>query len=246
MKRFLLFLLLLVAFLIAGLPAVLADRALAAATQGELRLADPRGSLWHGHASLASPDRDEILRASMALDWDFEASALLRGRIAWVFREAGHPVLRLALGAHGAELSQLRLDLPLRLLTNAIPEAAARVGWRGDLRVESDALACGLNGRCDGRARVLWTDAGVDILPEQRFGSYAANLELRHGDLAFTVSTLAGEIAIQGKGSLPFGGTPHVDALVRGDPKIVDALPNVLGDLARRGKKSGEARILID
>lgn len=232
--------------MLAWAPATLLDALLGAASEGRMRILQASGSLWQGRGIFASltPDGGS---AQPWLDgaWRAEWDELATGRIGWRLEQADRVVLRLRLGAGGVELVEARLDLPLKSVLAAAPHPLARAGWRGAMRLDSPGMECDWQGQCRGSARALWTDAGLDIVPGQRFGDYEllASAHGRQGTLR--LRTLGGALGLDGEGGWREDGRIHFEGLVRGDPEIVGRLPNVLDGVAFGTADPGLTRIVL-
>ena len=217
-----------VAIAVVMAPASLLDGVLADATGGRLRLMQSSGSVWHGSGifvSLAPDGRSAQpwLAGSWASEFDF-----LSASVAWRLEEAEQIVLRITLDPRGVSISRAALDAPLRALLDSLPWPVARAGWRGVLRVDSNGIGCDWRQECHGNAQLTWLDAGVDLLPQQRFGDYEITAEATGRDGSFQVHTLGGDIRIDGQGGWSLDGQPRFSGEVSGPEAIVGRLPNVM------------------
>lgn len=240
MKKLALFLLLGLALVLLRLPASLMDAVVASASDGRLRIANAEGSFWRGSGTLATADGQRRLRAIRPLTWRFGASVRA---LTLQLAEQDRPSGQLLFSVRGADLSGLDLDLPTALVAGAIPHPAARIGWRGNAQFSAPAIACDWQGLCNGELRITWRDAGVDILPEQRFGDYRLTLELSGKHAALELDTVAGSIRVAGRGELNRNGTGSFAGTVEGNPEIVDRIPNIMDRNAVAGGKPGMIRI---
>ena len=231
-KRLLLVTALVLSIAVTMAPASLMDRVLARATDGRLRLMHTSGTVWHGSGVFVSLSPDgRSAQPWLSGTWASELD-LTGASIGWRLEEAGQTVLRVTLGPAGMSVTRAALDAPLRALLDSLPSPIARAGWRGVLRIESNGVTCGWNQECHGTARLTWLDAGVDLLPQQRFGDYEIDAEARGRLGSFEVNTLGGDIRIDGKGGWDAQGQPRFRGQVSGPAAIVGRLPNVMDGYA--------------
>ncbi|MBX3684713.1 MAG: type II secretion system protein N [Rhodocyclaceae bacterium] len=245
-KRTLLVAALAIALATLAAPASLMDTLLSNATDGRLRLMHTSGTLWHGKGDFVSLAPDgRSAQPWLAGSWGSELDPASAG-IAWRLEEAGQIVLRLALGPRGISISRAALDTPLRALLDSLPSPIARAGWRGVLRVESEGIDCDWERACRGTAQLTWLDAGVDLLPQQRFGDYEVLARAAGHDGRFEVRTIGGEVRIGGQGGWNTDGRPYFHGEVSGPEAIVGRLPNVMDGYAFATGDSGRVSIEFD
>lgn len=244
-QRTALALLLIAVCVLATPPATMLDDALATASVGRLRVLSAHGSLWRGQGLVASVARDgHVARPCLAVAWETDFGELAQGGIAWQLSEGGRQILRLRLSPAGIELSDVRLEAPLGTLLAALPDRLARAGWRGWLQLTSPAWRCGWQGQCHGEARLLWSDAAVDILPGERLGDYEIIFKGINDGGEFGVRTLAGQPAISAQGGWRNGSDPHFVGEVRGRPIVVSRLPAMMYGIA--SPTADPSRVLIE
>lgn len=218
--------------IVAGAPAALMDRLLARLSDGRLRVLETSGSLWNGKgvfASLAADGRNAQPWLSATWAAEFDVGSLELG---WRLEEAQQVVLRFTLGPAGVAISRAAFDAPLKALLDSLPYPVARAGWRGVLRIESEGVLCNRGQSCIGSARLIWRDAGVDLLPAQRFGDYEILAEAKGREGTFVVHTLGGELRLEGEGGWSLDDRPHFSGEVSGPEAIVSRLPNVMDGYA--------------
>lgn len=231
-KRLLFVVLLAVAIIVVAAPASLMDVLLAKATGGRLRLMQTSGTLWHGSGVFVSLAPDgRSAQPWLSGNWASELD-LSSASIAWRLEEAELIVLRVALDPSGISVSRAAFDAPLRALLDSLPSPIARAGWRGVLRIESEGIGCNWRQECRGNAQLTWLDAGVDLLPQQRFGDYEITAEATGQDGRFRIRTLGGDIRIDGQGGWRLGGSPRFNGEISGPEAIVGRLPNVMDGYA--------------
>lgn len=242
MARLALFLLLTLVILLLRLPAGLMDSVAEQMSAGKLRLTSTEGSFWAGQAMLATADGQRSLKARRTIEWRFTLEPA-RGSLNLILSEHGQVQARLSLQPDGVRLDQLDLELPLELVTAAITHPVAKAGWRGRLDLHSNALFCNWRGICDGRARIEWRDAGLDIVPGRHLGDHAILLHAVGSVVAVKVHTIDASIRIAADGTLERNGYFSMTGAVEGDPDLVDRLPNIMGHNARPSGKSGRTLI---
>lgn len=240
--RILLFVLIAATLIVVRLPATLMDDLLARLSDGKLRIAATRGSLWHGSGLLAISDGQRQLRAIRTLDWRFGLAPETLG-LDLVLEEHQRPQADLRLGIGGLTVERLALDLPLDLIAASIAHPVARAGWRGRLVLASDGFSCDWRQTCEGALRVRWQDAGLDIVPERALGTHEIRFTALGSAFDIAVNTLEGDIRVAGAGRLEPGGAFSFNGSVEGDPELVDRMPNIMDRNARLSDTPG--RVLV-
>ncbi|MCB1914188.1 MAG: type II secretion system protein N [Rhodocyclaceae bacterium] len=231
--RLLLFALAVVVLVLWRMPATVLDSALAGASDGRLRLLDARGSVWSGSGTLASLSGDgRAAQPWLQGHWRTEFGGLASGWLGWWLREQDRTVAHLRFSAGGIELVSAELDTPLGPLLDSVPHPLARAGWRGATRLTTPGIRCDWLGACAGPARLVWTDAGVDLVPGRRFGDYELRATARGRSGTLSLRTLSGELRIDGEGSWNEQRRLRFDGRVEGPVEIVGRLPNVMDGIA--------------
>ena len=238
--RFLFVVLFFAICLTARVPGSVADAALDQTSDGALRLAEVEGSLWRGSGALMVIDPvTQRWQVWLNLDWDTDFSRLWRGAIGWHFGSGGGPLADIEIGPTGIRLAKLQLRGPARFYLERIPNALGRAGWQGDVALDSSGWQCSWSLRCDGNAELRWYGASSDLLQKLRLGDYRVAIAGRGGDIVAHVDTLSGEISVDGDGRWSPGGTPSFNGTLRGDPVLLDRLPNIAGRWVRSGGEPG-------
>jgi len=201
------------------LPAGLVDAGVRQLSDGRLRIAQAQGSVW----------RTEWVGHRLALRF-------------WL-AEHGQPQLVLTVSPSGMSIEKLTLGLPLELLAAAINHPAARAGWQGGVRIDSNGLACDTRLQCAGQVNIEWHDARVSLLPGYRLGAHRALLTANGQTIELAVHTLEGDTRIEGLGTLVDGRVQALDLLFTGPPDLVGRLPNVLDGHARPTATPGQVRL---
>lgn len=224
------------------LPAGVMDRIIDRASDGRLRLADTRGTLWAGEAALSAPDPQGALIRMRPVSWrvSFQHSPMLGLAIA--LGEGRQTQARIVLSPAGTDTTAQGLDWPIDLLARSIDHPIARIGWRGALRLDIPGLSCDWQGHCNGQAHLRWHNAALDIVPDRQFGDHQFDLLAKGADYTLSIHTLRGDFQIDGQGRFGFQTPFSFRATLAGDPEIVDRLPNILD---RNARSSGPGRALI-
>lgn len=244
MHRLAIFAGLALAFTLAGLPATLMDSAVARATDGRLRLASAHGTFWRGHGMLAIADGRRRLIAARPLDWRIGLDWAGTG-VTLQLGEAGHVQARLLFSAREVRVDWLHLELPIAIVSAAVPHPAARAGWHGALVLDSSAFACTWQRSCDGTLQVRWHDAALDIVPERHLGDHEVLLHGRGNVIDVDIRTLAGALSIDGRGKIGFDGTATLQATISGDPELVDRMPNIMDGKVQPTGTPGRAMLSL-
>lgn len=113
------------------------------------------------------------------------------------------------------------------------------------MSLSSPGLICNWAGFCEGTLLAEWRDVILDILPDRHLGDHAIEVFARGNAFDIVVNTLQGDIRIDGQGRLG----PHVAASfrgsIKGDPEIVDRIPNIMDRNARPSGQSGRVLIVL-
>lgn len=224
-------------------PASLLDAALARFSEGGLRLAEARGSLWRGEALLAS-QQQHGLQTWTRLAWQLDLRDLSAGELGWQLFEAGQPLAQLRLSAQGWRIEQLELDIAPRILLDPLPNAIARAGWQGHLHASSPGLRCNWQQQCNGNLQLLWRNAGLDLVPQQRFGDYRLSLQAEGRSATLELITLRGAIQADAQGRWD-GRRLQLDGELAGPPDVVGRLPNIARPIAEPTGDPRRVRIKI-
>lgn len=230
------------ATVLARLPAGLVDAGVRQLSDGRLRIAQAQGSVWRGTGVLALVDAGGRLRAARHLDWRTQWVGY-RLALRFLLAEQGQPQLVLMLSPSGMSIEKLTLELPLELLTAAVDHPAARAGWQGGVRIDSNGLACDFRLQCAGQVIIEWHDTRVSLLPGYRLGAHRALLTANGPTVELAVHTLEGDTRIEGLGTLVDGRVQALDLLFTGPPDLVGRLPNVLDGHARPTATPGQVRL---
>jgi general secretion pathway protein N len=238
--RFLAVVLLVAAFFLVRLPGSLVDSAIEQTSDGAVRLAQAEGTLWRGSGSLMVIDPvTQRWQAWLPMTWDTDPSRLWRGALSWQFTSGGAPLADVEIGPTGVRLTRLQMRGPARFFLERIPSAIGRAGWEGDLAIDSPGWQCSWSLRCDGTAELRWFGASSDLLQKHRLGDYRVAITGKGSDISAHFDTLSGDIRIDGDGRWSLGSSPSFAGTLRGDPVLLDRLPNIAGRWVRSGGEPG-------
>lgn len=182
-------------------PASLVDARLDSMTRGALRVADARGTLWHGGGRLTSPDG--LWR--LPVHWTLDPLPLLGGvtSIRLDAPDAAADALRgrLEFRDHRIAAESLVARVPATVVATLAGPAAPQAG--GDLEVRIDALTLAPTGSSGGLA-ARWQNARLVGAgwPVLDLGTVTAKLTVRGNALAGPVSNENGVVRVSGDVSI--------------------------------------------
>lgn len=226
--------------LLASAPATLADALCAAASDGRWRLAEARGTLWHGSAQ---PLRSGDAAALPRLAWRLDLAPLAQGAVA----------LELTLAGSDAALHARLLATPGRLALSAggeLPAAAAAALAnapsplpQGRLQVSGDGLVRDAAGY-HGQLALTWHEARLAAAGARPLGSYRLDLDGSGESFAGRVHTVAGPLQLSGELRWTPAAAPgrRLAAEFAATPPAGDAALAALLDLA--GRRDGNTHRL--
>lgn len=191
-------------------PARLLDPLLSRHTEGRIRFAEARGTLWAGSGVLVAASG----RGHLGVAWRVTPGALLNGTLAaTVTLGAGAPTQiearrrRLTFGAVDA-------TLPAALVAAALgPYDAYAPG--GTVRVRTGGLVV-TPAAASGRIDIDWLDASTGVLDAARLGSYRARIDLDASGGRAELATVDGALTLSGSGRWTPGGV-SMTAVARAD-----------------------------
>lgn len=205
--------------LVATAPATLLDARLHAASDGRLRLAAARGTLWAGTGQLEI--RDERGRAGLAkpVAWHWLPAEVLRARLAYqVALDPGSRPFPVALHGSRIELADADIGLPAAALGQLVPKLAT-LGLSGDLALQVPRLSIG-GSATRGSATVQWRNAGSGLSPVAPLGDYELRVSADGPTVRTTLTTLQGPLQLDGQGAWANGRPPEFLASARVPPGL--------------------------
>lgn len=229
--------------LIATAPATLADAGLRHASDGSLRIAEARGTLWSGSGQIEI--RDAGGRAGVAKDfaWRVVPQSLLRGHLVCEIglEQAGRrfPV---TLTVSGVELANADISLPATVLGMGVAKLAP-LGLTGEVRVHVASLSIARD-TLVGNATLQWRAAGSALTPVSPLGDYELRLDGEGATVNATLHTIEGPLRLEGKGSWTRGARPVFLGMAGVPPLHQQQLAPLLRLIAvERGAGSFELRL---
>lgn len=233
--RFLLLVVTILALLLVRAPATLFDWLAAAVGEGGVRVGATEGTVWNGRGTIT------VLEATTRswhrwreIHWAFDPIGLFRGEIAWKIILYEGKVSTLALGITGWEVTGLKILGPASYFWQRMPGPLGKLGWQGDVHIETARFGCSWQDSCKGQAVVEWNDAESDFLPGLVFGDYRVVAQGLGEEIVldWTSSELSA-VKTQGKGWIMMGSLAGLAGTVRGDSSLVGRLPAIAGPWAR-------------
>jgi general secretion pathway protein N len=229
--------------LIATAPATLVDAQLQDASDGRLRLAEARGTLWSGAGLIEI--RDERGRSGLVkpVIWRFLPFALLRARLAYeVELDPGSRPFPMALTSSGIELADADISLPAMALGKAIPKLAA-LGLTGDMHLQIPELVIGRSA-VRGSATMQWRNASSALSPVSPLGGYELRISAEGAAIRTVLHTLQGPLQLDGNGTWIKGGQSGFHAIARMPAELKPQLAPFLRLIAvERGDGSFELQL---
>lgn len=190
------------------LPAALLDHVLASASNGGVRLAEARGTLWSGSGRIELRDPERRSAVGLDADWRWRPLWQAPGRLLFEFPAAtDFKPVGVILAWKKLEIETLELVLPAAALGLALPRIAV-LRPAGEIRIEGARLVVA-DGEVTGAGRVLWSNAGFAMTALWPVGSYAVRLENDARGGHAEVATAAGPLRIDGKLSWTKGAAPQ-------------------------------------
>lgn len=229
--------------LIATAPATLLDARLHGASDGRLRLAEARGTLWSGHGQLEL--RDPRGRAGLAkrVTWRLLPAALVRARLAYEIEL--DPLSRpfpVTLSWSRIELADADIGLPAAALGQVVPKLAT-LGLTGDMNLHIPNISIRRNAT-RGNATVQWRNAGSALSPVAPLGDYELRIRGDGPTVRTTLHTLQGPLQLDGQGAWTTGRKPEFLATARMPPQFRQRLAPFLQLIAvERGDGSFDFRL---
>lgn len=187
--------------LIVTAPAYLLDTAVGHFSHQQLSLANCRGTIWQGSATLQLNMANHASFALHTLQWKITPQDLLRGRLsvtlAWENLEAKTP-MQLRLDSKSMVLSNVLLPLPAGIISELSPYLKP-AQFSGSLMLESPQLTYAEDA-LQGNATARWREAGSAMSSVHPLGDYQIDLNASRDKISATLSTLNGALLLGGQG----------------------------------------------
>lgn len=227
----LIFVVALAAAAVAFAPASLVDARLSAATSGQLRLANARGTLWRGEATLTNA----ASTFALPLAWALEPIPLARGElVVQLVPTSGstEPRGQVSLSQGRVQLKTLAATLPAALLPMLLP-------WRpppalgGNLHLDVPAFDASASAWASD-AVVRWTNASLTLggTHPTALGELAIAFKSRGNELAGALTNSGGELALNGTVLIGPQRT-SLDVALNPRPNAPPAIAQLLATLGR-------------
>jgi general secretion pathway protein N len=227
-------------------PAQWAATAIERASRGHVRLADARGSVWRGDATLvvAAGSATDAVRSSLPerLSWRLAPLPLLLGtaELTLAHPSALAQPVTLQIGWGGAAtVGAGTLRLPAALLIGlGAPWNTLRPG--GTLQLAWDRLSFSA-GRMQGDLAAEWQYASSALSPVVPMGHYRLTAAGGYPDTRLQLTTINGPLEMSGAGSIAAPGRVRFRGVARIAPGAEAAVKAQLaGLLSLLGKRDGE------
>ena len=231
------------AALIAMAPATLADAWLQGASDGRLRIAEARGTLWSGAGQLEIRALDGHTGVAKRLAWRLRTDELLRAQLAYEVEFDPRPrAFPVTISWSHIALENADISLPAAALGLGVPELAP-LELTGEVQLQVSRLSIGPSAT-RGSATLQWRAAGSARSPVSPLGDYELRLEAEGRTVVATLHTLAGPLQLEGRGSWANGRRPVFLATARMPPEFQQRLAPFLRLIAvERGDGSFEQQL---
>lgn len=221
------------AFLIVSAPATWVAWALARADQKIVALAQPRGTVWRGEAELYAGGATNAQHLGR-LSWRVRPLRLVLGRVALDVAVTGGALrgqLTVQRSPGTLALQDIQASLPVQL-AGLFYAPALFFAPTGTIELESAGLALAREG-IRGEARALWRGAGGRFAGSASLGDYRIDLNGQGERATLKLSTVRGELELNGQGEWRVGGNGELrfagSAQPRGDAARLEPLLRALG-----------------
>lgn len=214
--------------LIATAPATLVDAGLQHASDGRLRLAEAKGTLWSGTGLLEVRDKTGQNGIAKNFAWRIVPQSLLRGHLVYEIG-LGQATRRfpVTISLSRIELTNADISLPAAALGLAVPKLAP-LELSGEVQLHIARLSIERSAM-RGNATLQWRDAGSGLSPVSPLGDYELRIGSEGALLRTTLRTLQGPLQLDGGGSWMIGARPALSITAR----VLPAQRQLLAPLLR-------------
>lgn len=204
--------------LAATAPASLIDAGLQQSTEGRVRLADARGTLWSGTGQIELRDRTQRTAVAKGIGWRVLPLYLMRGqlRVGVVLDQAAKQ-FPVTISPSQIEMVDADINLPAAALGLGEPKLAP-LGLTGEVLVHVARLALRRN-TIEGSATLQWLGAGSAFTRVSPLGDYELHFEGAGATVRASLRTLQGPLQLDGQGSWARGGNPAFRGTARIAPE---------------------------
>lgn len=191
--------------LVAMAPATLIDSRLRLASEGRVRLAEARGTLWSGTGQIEVRDANERAVLARSVAWRARPGHLFLGRLRYDI-SVDHAAKRFPVTITPARVhvADADINLPAAALGLAIPKMAP-LELTGDVMLQVGQLGIS-QGAVQGNVTLQWRAAGSGLAPVSPLGDYELRLNGEGSALRASLRTLQGPLQLEGQGSWSAGG----------------------------------------
>jgi len=204
--------------LVVTAPATLLDARLARHSEGRVRLAEAKGTLWSGSGLIEIRTASFLGAIAKHAVWRLRPAYLLRAQLAYdmVLDHAPKPFL-VTLQRSQANVSDADIALPAASLGLAEPRLAG-LELTGEVQLHVTRLALSQD-TIQGNATLQWRAAGSTLTPVSPLGDYELSLEGDGGAVRASLRTLGGPVQLDGQGSWSPGRNPEFQGSARVPPQ---------------------------
>lgn len=217
--------------LIATAPASLIGAGLQQLSEGRLRLAETKGTLWSGTGQIEMLDRMRRSGVAKNITWQVRPAYLLRGQLrceVGLDLAAKHFPVTFSLA--GIEVADAAIDLPAAALGLAIPKLAP-LGLTGEVLLHVARLSFVRN-TVRGNATLQWRGAGSAFTRVSPLGDYELRFDGDGAAVRASLRTLQGPLQLDGQGSWASGGNPAFLGTARIPPEHLQQLAPLMRMIA--------------
>jgi general secretion pathway protein N len=217
--------------LVATAPATWIDSVLARVSEGRLRIAEARGSVWSGAGRIQLLDASRQTGITKAIAWHLLPGSLLRGRLVCEMAlDASARRFVVTLSPARIEVTDADISVPAAILGVAEPKLAP-FGLGGDLVVHIADLDIGPRD-AQANATVIWRGASSAHTKVSPLGDYELRFEQSGTVMTAILRTLEGPLHLEGTGSWAQGASPTFKGTARVPPQNREQLEPLLRMIA--------------
>ena len=229
--------------LIVAAPATLIDAGLQQASEGRLRLAEARGTLWSGTGQIEIRDANRRTGIAKNIAWRVLPAYLPRGKLLYeVALDHAVKHFPVTISLSRIEVADADINLPAAALGLAVPKLVP-LGLTGDMLLHVARLAFE-RGAIQGNATLQWRAAGSAFTPVSPLGDYELRFEGDGSAVRASLRTLQGPLQLDGQGSWTSGRNPLFQGTARIPPQHQQQLAPLLRLIAiERGAGSFELQL---
>jgi len=213
--------------LIVTAPATLIDTGLRQASEGRIRLAEARGTLWSGTGQIEMRDVKRRTGIARNVVWRVLPAYFLRGKLRYEVA-LDHAVKRFpaTISLSRIEVADADINLPAAVLGLGVPKLAG-LELAGDVLLHVARLSLG-RGAIEGNGTLQWRGAGSALAPVSPLGDYELRFKGDGSVVRASLRTLQGPLRLDGEGSWTSGRNPVFLATARIPPQYQQQLAPLL------------------